>query len=93
MTLDPHPSNNQRAASMLKKLQKDLDSGDYPPEMKRDLQKEIDRMQKAFDTVNDSNVQSNVQIKKTWYEIMNQITKNHTDLREIFNFYFEDGGF
>ena len=93
MTLDPHPSNNQRAASMLKKLQKDLDSGDYPPEAKRDLQKEIDRMQKAFDVVNDSNVQSNVQIKKAWYEILNQITKNHTDLREMFNFYFEDGGF
>ena len=93
MTLDPHPSNNQRAASMLKKLQKDLDSGDYPPEAKRDLQKEIDRMQKAFDVVNDSNVQSNVQIKKAWCEILNQITKNHTDLREIFNFYFEDGGF
>lgn len=93
MTLDPHPSNNQRAASMLKKLQKDLDKGDYPPDMKRDLQKEIDRMQKAFDVVNDSNVQSNVQIKKAWYEVMNHITKNHTDVREIFNFYFEDGGF
>ena len=49
--------------------------------------------EKAFDVVNDSNVQSNVQIKKAWYEILNQITKNHTDLREMFNFYFEDGGF
>lgn len=93
MTLDPHPSNNQRAASMLKKLQKDLDKGEYPPEAKRELQKEIDRMQKAFDVVNDSNVKSNIQIKKTWYEILNHITKNQTDVREIFNFYFEDGGF
>ena len=61
--------------------------------MKRDLQKEIDRMQKMFDVVNDPNVKSNVEVRKAWYEIMNHITKNHTDVREIFNFYFEDGGF
>lgn len=89
MTLDPHPNNNQRAAVMLKKLRKDLKEGDYPPNVKKDLENEISRMEKAYAVVSKNATSSNVQVRKTWYNVINKITADNSDFREIFKFYFD----
>ena len=89
MSLDPHPNDNQRARSTLDKLKRDLKKGDYPPEMKRDLEKEIERMEKTYNTVNDvSYGDKNVQIKKTWYTILDTVTRGHSDVRELLTPYW-----
>lgn len=44
--LEPHPSNDMRAQSMIRKLERDLQKGDYPPEVEKDLKNEINRMKK-----------------------------------------------
>ena len=90
---DPHPNNDQRAANMLKKLKKDLASGDYPPELKKDLQNEIERMEEVYKTINKNNSSSNLQLKKSYYQIINKITKGNSDIRQIFSFYFDSFGF
>lgn len=89
MTLNPHPNHNQRAQSLLKKLRNDLAKGDYPPAAKRDLENEIKRMEKMSKIVNDSAVGGRPGVKQAWYNMANTITKGHTDIRELLNFYFD----
>lgn len=86
ISMDPHPNNTQRAAVMLKKLERDYAKGDYPPELKKDLEAEIKRMRKIYQTMNEN--KGNVQIKKGWYDMLNKITDGHTDLREIFDAFY-----
>lgn len=90
---DPHPNNDQRASNMLKKLKRDLASGDYPPELKKDLQNEIDRMEDVYKTINKNNSSSNLQLKKSYYQIINKLTNGNSDIRQIFSFYFNSFGF
>lgn len=89
MMLEPHPSNNQRAASMLKKLKRDLATNDYPKGMKQDLEKEIARMEKMYKIVNTNASKSDLQIRQKWYDTINTVTKNNSDFRELFSFYFD----
>lgn len=89
MMLDPHPSHNQRAAAMLTKLKKDLQTNAYPPEVKKDLQNEIERMEKIYKIVNTNGTKSNTQMRQNWYNFINTITKDHSDFRELFGFYYD----
>jgi hypothetical protein len=82
-TFNEHPNANQRASSMLKKLERDLKTNDYPPEVKADLEDEIKRMKKMYQTINDN--EGNTTIRKGWYEALDAITNGHSDIREIFN--------
>lgn len=93
MTLDPHPNNNQRAASMLKKLKNDLKTGDYPPAMKKDLEAEIKRMEEAYEAINDPRRGKDPSVRKAWYRFIDGMTKGHSDLREVFNFYYDSYNF
>lgn len=93
MSLSPHPSVNQRSAVLLKKLKHDLATGDYPREAKKDLEKEIARMEKMYKVVNENASGSNVQIRKAWYDIVNHITKDNSDFRELFKFYYDQNTF
>lgn len=93
MTLNPHPNHNQRAQSLLKKLRKDLARGDYPPAAKRDLEAEIKRMEKMSEAVNSSAIGGKPGVKQAWYNMLNTITKGHSDLRELLNFYFDSMAF
>ena len=92
MTLSSHPSNNQRASNTLKKLKKDLATNDYPPEAKKDLEREIKRMEEMYKLVNTNN-SSTIQLKKGWYDVINKITNGNSDFREIFSFYFDSFSF
>lgn len=89
MTLNVHPNNNQRAQATLAKLKADYKKGEYPPALKRDLEFEIKRMEKMVDAVSKSSVEGDVNIKKAWYDMINTVTRGHSDFREIFNFYFD----
>lgn len=89
MMLDPHPNNNQRAQSILKKLKNDLKTNEYPIEMKKDLEREISRMEKACNVVTDSLRKDDVKLRKKWYVVIDNITKGHSDIRETFNFYYD----
>ena len=93
MSLDPHPSNNQRAAVTLKKLKKDLATGDYPREVKKDLEREIARMEKMYKVVNENSTGSSVQIRQAWYNMINEVTKDNSDFRELFKFYYDKNTF
>lgn len=88
MSLDPHPSNDVRAQAMIRKLERDLQTGDYPPELKKDLQKEIIRVKTIYKTIDDN--KSNVEIKKAWHNMLNAITDGHSDIREIFDKFFTE---
>lgn len=83
---DEHPNNNQRASSMLKKLERDLANNDYPPELKKDLENEIRRMRSVYETLNDN--ESNIEIKKAWYNMLDHATNGHSDIREIFDKFY-----
>lgn len=93
MTLDPHPNSNQRAANMLKKLKRDLATGDYPDGMKKDLENEINRMEDVFNICSKNTSPSSIQIRQSWFDAINSITGNNSDLRQIFAFYYEPLGF
>lgn len=94
MAFDPHPSNYQRAQSTLKKLKKDYDNGDFPPEMKKDLERQITEMEETIKTVAVINESSDApHIKQTIYDMMSKVTGGHTDYREILNFYFDKKSF
>lgn len=86
MTLDAHPSDDQRAQSMLRKLKTDLAESEFPPEMEEDLVREIARMEQALSVMHDN--KSNVEIKKKWFTIVDKVTHGHNDIREILDFYF-----
>lgn len=86
LIMDPHPNTNQRASSTLKKLERDLRTGDYPPELKKDLEKEVERMREMYESINKN--QTNVQIKRCWYNMIDNITHGHSDIREIFDTFF-----
>lgn len=86
LIMDPHPNTNQRASSTLKKLERDLKTGDYPPELKKDLEKEVERMREMYESLNKN--QTNVQIKRCWYNMIDNITNGHSDFREIFDAFF-----
>ena len=91
--LGSHPNSSQRASSMLKKLKRDLASGDYPQGMKKDLENEIDRMEKMYNIAAKNSSSSNVQVRQAWYDTINTITKGNSDFREIFSFYFKQNQF
>lgn len=93
IVLEPHPSHNQRASNTLKKLKRDLASNDFPPAAKKDLEREIKRMEEMYKIVNTNNSSSNVQIKKDWYNVINAVTDGNSDFREIFSFYFDSYSF
>ena len=54
--------------------------------MEQDLIKEIERMEKACQTMHDN--KSNVELKKKWYTFIDKVTHGHSDIRELLNFYF-----
>jgi hypothetical protein len=86
-----HPNTNQRTASMLDKLEKDLSSGNYSPGAKKELEEEIKRMREAYDNVTLlSNNEDGPNIRKGIYTVVDDITNKHSDLREIFNFYNDE---
>ena len=91
--VDPHPNASQRASSMLKKLKRDLASGKYPEGMTKDLEKEIDRMEKMYNVAAKNSAESNVQVRQSWYDAINIITDGNSDFREIFGFYFKTNQF
>lgn len=94
LMLDPHPSNDQRAAALIKKLKSDLAKGEYPAEVKKELQDEIVRLEKVHNTVNIiNNNPEGPKIRQSIYDMVNRATDNHSDLREIFNFYFDNQRF
>ena len=86
LSLDPHPNIDIRANTMINKLERDLRTGDYPPELKKDLQKEINRLKSIYSTIYDN--ESNIEIKKAWYNMLNSITHGHSDLRELLDAFY-----
>lgn len=91
--MEPHPNESQRASSMLKKLKRDLTSGQYPDGMKKDLEQEIERMEKMYNIAAKNSSESSTQVRKAWYDTINAITNGNSDFREIFSFYFESNQF
>ena len=91
LSLDPHPSTDIRAQSMIRKLERDLKDGDYPPEVKKDIQKEIFRVKEIYKELD--NNRSNVEIKKAYHNMLNELTGNHGDVREIFDKFYEEAEF
>lgn len=90
LTLEPHPTVDQRAASLIKKLKSDLASGSYPREVKKELEDEIERLEKTHKTINVINEDVNgPNIRQAIFDVVNKATDNKSDLREIFNFYFD----
>lgn len=88
LSLNPHPSTDQRAQATIRKLERDLKNNDYPPELKSDLEAEIVRVKKVYSTLHDN--QSNLEIKKAYFNMINSVTDGHSDLREIFNKFYEE---
>lgn len=86
LSFDPHPSTDIRAQSMIRKLERDLQNGDYPPEVKKDLQKEIFRVKEIYKTLD--NNKSNVEIKKAYHNMLNELTNNHGDVREVLDKFY-----
>ena len=88
MTLDEHPNNDQRVNSMIKKLERDLNNGDYPPKVKKELEMEIERLKDAHKELNDND--KRVSIKKVYYNIINTITNDHSDIRELLDKFYAE---
>ena len=86
MTLDEHPNNDQRVNSMIQKLERDLNTGDFPPTVKKELEMEIKRLKEVHKELNDND--KRVHIKKVYYNVLNTITRNHNDIRELFNKFY-----
>ena len=86
MTLDEHPNTDQRVNSMINKLERDLRNGDYPPKVKKELEMEIERLKDVHEHLNDND--NRVAIKKVYYNIVNNITNGHSDIRELLDKFY-----
>jgi hypothetical protein len=75
---------------MLDKLKKDYAKGQYSPEAKKELEREIKRMEEAYENAVKLSVnEDGPNIRKGIYQVLDDITNGHSDLREVFNLYYD----
>ena len=91
LKFEEHPSINVIHTNVSDKLKKDLKSGDYPPEVKKELEEEINKLDKMYDDLFIINQSEQApHIRKKLMDFVNKIFKGHTDPREILNFYYDN---
>ena len=89
LSMDPQPTNNKRCKATLDKLKRDLKNGDYPTPMKKDLQTEINRLEKMYETIDKNPQIKDSKVRETFWQIVDAVTADNRDFREALNgFYY-----
>lgn len=77
---DEHGSNQSRAKDCILKLERDLRSGDYPPDMKDALTDEIMRCKKEYNDIVNCSPDMKVSLLRGWRKFADKICKGRPDL-------------
>lgn len=77
---DEHGSNQSRAMDCILKLERDLKSGDYPPEMKSTLIDEIRRLKQEYNDIVNCSPDTKLSLLRGWRKFADKICKGRPDL-------------
>lgn len=81
---EPHPSIYQRSLSLLTKLRNDYNKGDYPPEMKKELEDQIRKVEKDCETCYKNSLNGDKKIREGYYKLLQNLFGNdNVDYREF----------
>lgn len=84
--LDPHPMTQTRIVNQVDKLRKEIDSGNYPPKLKKALHKDLDRTQKIYDNyVNMDPAFQHLFIITAFRKINENLFNGKIDMRNFIN--------
>ena len=50
LLVDPHPSNQSRIKNVIRKYERDLANADFPPQMKKELEKELEDTKRLYES-------------------------------------------
>lgn len=79
-----HGSNQERAKESLKKLKVDLKTSDYPPGMKAELEKEIQRLESYYNTLISASDGEKMTIQKRWRRFCEKFFGGSLSISRIF---------
>lgn len=68
-----HGTNQERCKDCIKKLRNDLNTSDYPKEMKEDLESEIDRLEELYMELLTTNPNDRDKITKSWRRLCDKL--------------------
>ena len=82
--LEIHGSNQERCRATIKKLEADIKSGDYPPELKEELYLELDKMKERYHQMMTISPEDTNKIQKVWRKICNIIFRGAPNIAKFF---------
>lgn len=85
---DAHPSINSRYHGVMSKLKSDLKNGNYPPELKPQLEAQIKELEEVYDRLNKTSEKDKDTLKTSVAKFLDKVTFNHPEYREILNPYY-----
>lgn len=77
---DVHGSNQERCMECKKKLQQDLRKNDFSPELKEELQKEIDRIDQTYNELKNFSTDEKSKVTKIWRKINHFLFRGNPNL-------------
>lgn len=77
---EPHGTNQERCHECEKKLRKDLRKGDYPPELKEELEKEIERIHQTYKVIVNMPSEEHSKITRFWRRVNHIIFRGAPNL-------------
>ena len=82
--LEIHGSNQERCRATIKKLEADIKSGDYPPELKEELYLELDKIKEKYRQMMSISPEDTDKIQKVWRKICNIIFRGAPNIAKFF---------
>ena len=77
---EPHGTHQERCHECEKKLRKDLRKGDYPPELKEELEKEIERIHQSYKVIVNMPSEEHSKITRFWRRVNHIIFRGAPNL-------------
>lgn len=82
--LEIHGSNQERCRATIKKLEADIKSGDYPPELREELFEELNKVKERYNQMMKISPDDRNKIQKVWRKICNIIFRGAPNIAKFF---------
>ena len=79
-----HGANQERCKATIKKLEADIKSGDYPPELREELYQELDKVKERYNQMMTISPDDKNKIQKVWRKICNLIFRGAPNIAKFF---------
>ena len=84
MNGDVHGTHQERAKSCIKKLKADLKKEDFPPELKEELQNEINKLEDRYRKLITATPDDKLRITKIWRRVCNFLFNGANNFYKFF---------